>query len=251
MRLRPDVTYRAHAPLFSWGQNDAAKRHASFFAALKIDRPWQFFMAVESAAGDAWDFFIVDDGVAILHCGDHSTDQCDVIALPFSGPSWLLRLGGQKAIDATHVMARGLLDRVGFYLHFVAAAQIDAAVRILSAIEFKVQLEVFEFRVVDQLRAIPRRDQLSVLHFPYLFWVWLAHMPSGEVLSIEQLDWRSPFWRVSAGQRRRSLARPMPRIAVRPIHRARQNLARQSSLKNHVGLRAFFLLRRNKREAAV
>src|SRR5207244_12152802 len=40
-------------------------------------------------------------------------------------------------------------------------------------------------------------------------------------------------------------------IAVRPIHRARQNLARPSSLENHVSLRAFFFLRRDKHKAPV
>src|SRR5947208_4927224 len=98
-------------------------------------------MTVERASGNARDFFVVDDGVPVLYNGDHPPDQRDVIGLPFSRPSWLLRRGSQKTVDSTHVMATRLLDRIGFYLHFVAAPQVDAAVGILSAIEFDVQLE--------------------------------------------------------------------------------------------------------------
>src|SRR2546430_10607283 len=41
------------------------------------------------AARDAWDFFVIDDGLAILNDGDPTPDQPDIEALPFP------RLAGQ------------------------------------------------------------------------------------------------------------------------------------------------------------
>src|SRR2546429_2180459 len=90
-------------------------------------------MTVERASGNARDFFVVDDGVPVLYNGDHPPDQRDVIGLPFSRPSWLLRRGSQKTVDSTHVMATRLLDRIGFYLHFVAAPQDRKSTRLNSS----------------------------------------------------------------------------------------------------------------------
>jgi hypothetical protein len=54
--------------------DDAAKHHPAFFAALEIDGARERFVAVESAAGDAGDFFVVDDGLAIQDDCDHAAD---------------------------------------------------------------------------------------------------------------------------------------------------------------------------------
>ena len=142
-------------------------------------------MAVQCPTGDARNFLVVDDGLPVLRHGDHSPDQRDVIRLPFSRLSRQFRRGREKTVNASRVMARRLLNGVGFDLHFVAAAEIHAAVRIRPAIEFDMQLEVFEFRIVNQLRTIPRRDQLAIFDFPYLLGIWFAHLPAREIFSVE------------------------------------------------------------------
>src|SRR5215472_9011001 len=148
-------------------------------------------------------------------------------------------------------MAWRLVDRVGFDLHFIAPAQINAAVGLLSAIKLNVQLEVFVLRVVDQLRSVPRRNQLAIFDLPHFLRAWVAHVPACKVFLVEKVDWFSPFWRLRAHQHWRALACPLPRFAVRTIHSARQSLSIQRSLKNHVCLRALFLFRRNNSELPV
>src|SRR5260370_27093342 len=69
--------------------DDTAIGYVSFFAALKIDGTWQFFVAVEGATGDTGNLLIVDNGLAILKNGDHSPNHRYVEVLPFS------RLPGQ------------------------------------------------------------------------------------------------------------------------------------------------------------
>src|SRR5260370_40612195 len=118
----------------------------AFFTSLEIDRPRQFFVAVERATCDTGNFLVVDDGLAVLNHGDPSTEESDIEALPFSRFAGLLRRRGQETIYAAHVMARRLLDGVCFHLDFVPASQINAAVGIRSTVEFNMQFEVAEFR---------------------------------------------------------------------------------------------------------
>jgi len=158
----------------------------AFFGALQINGTGQFFVAIERTAGDARDFFVVDDSLAILGHGDHSPDERDVVRLPFSRLARLLRRGSQKAVHTAHVMARWLVQRVSLYLNFVAPTQINAAVRFFATVEFHVQLEVFELSLIHQFRAIPRRYQVSVFYFPERRGgAWIQHPPSREIFSVE------------------------------------------------------------------
>ncbi len=88
-------------------------------------------------------------------------------------------------------MAGRLGLRFGFYLHFVTAAEIDAAVCILAAVEFEVQLEVLELVIVDELMAVAGADDGAVLHRP-LRRAGLVRMPAGEVFAVEQRDGFAP-----------------------------------------------------------
>src|SRR5208282_2976474 len=149
-----------------WSYDNVAKGNLPFFAALKIDGPRQFFVAIECAAGDAGNFLIVNHGLAVLDDGDHSADQRDVKRLPRAALARELRRWRQETVDASGVMAGRLRHRVGFDLHFVAPAQIDAAVGHGAAVEFHVQLEIVVLPVVDQFRAIAGRNQFSIFDFP-------------------------------------------------------------------------------------
>src|SRR5207248_4636284 len=91
--------------LFCGRKHDAAKRHAPFLAALQIDRSGQFFVAVQRSARDTRDFFVVDDGLPILHYSDLSPHQRDVIRLPSPRFAWPFQGWIEETIDASHRMA--------------------------------------------------------------------------------------------------------------------------------------------------
>ncbi len=57
----------------------------SIFAALQVDRTRQAFVTIQRAAGDARNFLVIDDGLAILYYGDHASYQRDVEGLPLAG----------------------------------------------------------------------------------------------------------------------------------------------------------------------
>src|ERR1039458_6372533 len=124
--------------LFRGSNHNVPISHSSFFAALKINGPWQFFVAAESPTSDPWNLLVVDDGLAILDNGDHSSDECDIETLPFSGLARQLRRGGKEAVHPTHMVTWWFLRRAAFHLHLATAPQIDAAIRSRSAFELKM-----------------------------------------------------------------------------------------------------------------
>ena len=69
---------------FRWCDDDAPIGDVPLFASLQVDWSGHSFVAVEGAACNSRDFLVVDYGLAILYHGDHSPDQRDVEALPFS-----------------------------------------------------------------------------------------------------------------------------------------------------------------------
>src|SRR5262249_8841729 len=66
---------------------------------LQIKRSWQFFVAVKSSTCYARNFLVVDNNLAILGNGDHSSNQGNVEALPLPGFASHFRGWGQKSID--------------------------------------------------------------------------------------------------------------------------------------------------------
>jgi hypothetical protein len=114
-----------------------------------------FLVAIEDPAGDPRNFLVVDGRPAVLYHGDAATDQRDVESLPFSGFARKLRRGGQEAVHTADVMAGWLVNRIGFHLDFVSATQINPAVGSGGTVEFHMQSEVAELRIVDELRPIP------------------------------------------------------------------------------------------------
>ena len=146
----------------------------SLLAALQINRAGLAFVAVERAAGDARNLLVVDDGLAVQDHGDAPADESDVERLPHIRRTRLFRRGSEEPVHAAGVVAGRLALRLGFDLHFVASAQIDAAVGILAAIELHVQLEILELRVVDEFGAVARGNQGSI---------FARSIPAGRVCS--------------------------------------------------------------------
>src|SRR5713101_5932176 len=166
--------------------------YVAFFTSLEIDGSRQFFVAVERATRDTGNFLVVDDGLAVLNHGDPSTEESDIETLPFYRFAGLLRRRGKETVYAAHVVARRLLDGVCFYLNFVPASQINAAVGGGAAVELHMQLEVFKFGIIDQFRPVSRTYQVTVFDFPHRR-TWSGHLPSCQIFAIEQRNRLAPL----------------------------------------------------------
>src|SRR3954467_8558106 len=91
-------------------------------------------------------------------------------------------------------MARGLLLRVGFNLHFVTSSKINAAIGFLSTIEFDVQLEVLKFGIVNELWAVARFNEVPVFDLPLSRRIRLVRLPSCQVFAIKKFDGLVPLF---------------------------------------------------------
>src|SRR5580765_4803682 len=111
---------------------------------LKIDRPGKFFVAVESAAGDSRYFLFGDNSLAVLDNCHISADERNIERLPLVWPSRLRRIRRKKTIDCPHPMTWGFIKGIVFHLHFVATAEINAAVGIARAVHLHMQFEIRE-----------------------------------------------------------------------------------------------------------
>src|SRR5580704_11193412 len=119
-------------------KRDVPESDVSGLTTLQIDRSAKPFAAVQSATCDARNLLFVNNGLTVLHNGDHASNQHDVVGLPFSWSAPLLRRGSQEAIDASSTHRRPFGLGIVFNLKFVPAAQVDAAIRSWRAIEFNV-----------------------------------------------------------------------------------------------------------------
>src|SRR5277367_1681955 len=146
--------------------DDAAEHHAAFFAALEVDGAGERFVTVESAASNSGNFSVVDDGRTIQYDRNCAADQSNVVRLPLVGGAGGLRGRSEETVNTAQAPLGRISDGIGFELDFIAAAQIDAAVRFRAAIELDVQLEIFKFRVVDQFGAVSGSDEQAIFYFP-------------------------------------------------------------------------------------
>src|SRR6266436_3194222 len=140
------------ASMLQRSQHDIPERDPAMVA-LKINRSRQFFMAVHRASGDSRYFLIGDNRLAILNYSYEAANECYIEGLPDARAPWWLRNGRQETINRTHMMARWFLNRIVFYLHFIAAAKIDAAVGIARAIDINSQFKILELSIRDYIRA--------------------------------------------------------------------------------------------------
>ena len=185
-----------------------AEQDVSLLTTLQVDRAGQAFMTIERAACNPWNLLFIDYGLTILHDRNGAAHERDVKGLPLVGLARQLRCGFEESVNSAGVVAGRLLHRLGFYLHFIAAAQINSAVRVLPDVEFDVQLEIFELGIIDQLGTVSRADQQSIFHFPCWCRVGFVLSPSGQIFAVEQLNGLSPFRSASTFELRSSHATP-------------------------------------------
>src|SRR5688572_5551424 len=86
-------------------------------------------------------------------------------------------------------------------LHFVDAAQIDAAVAARGHADLELQVEVFEFLLGAKIRkTLPRLTgnvgrrpicQHTIFHRPAVLAAVLDDFPPREITAVEQRNWRS------------------------------------------------------------
>src|SRR5258708_19765122 len=116
------------------------------------------------------------------------------------------------------MMTGRFLNRIVFDLHFVTAPQIDAAVGVGSAVELDGQLEILEPLLADDLRTMSRADQRPVFHFPRRRRIRVAHLPSSQILPIEQRNRLSPLSRAFSLENRSPSCGPSPCRSIVPVH---------------------------------
>jgi hypothetical protein len=165
--------------------NNVPESHPSLLATLKVDRPRQLFVAVESTSRDSWDLLLIDNGLTILDNRDHTPDQGDIKGLPFSGPARQLRRGGKESVHPARMVTGRLLRGVGFNLHLVAAPQIDTTVGFWGTVELQVQLEILKFGNSNSLCSPSGANECAVFDLPTACPAWIAKPPAGEILAIE------------------------------------------------------------------
>jgi hypothetical protein len=96
--------------LRSWdGDGDVSEGHLTLFAALQHERRRQSFVAVDGSAGDARNFLVVDDGLAVLYHRYATPYQRGVIGLPNTGGSRQLRVRREVTVNATGMVAGRLI----------------------------------------------------------------------------------------------------------------------------------------------
>src|SRR5258708_186838 len=148
------------------------------------------------------------------------------------------------------MMTGRFLNRIVFDLHFVTVPQIDAAVGVVSAVELGVQLESLEPLLADDLRTMSRGDQRPVFHFPRRRRIRVAHLPSSQILPIEQRNRLSPLRRAFSLEKRCPYGGPCPGRSIGPGERSRESLPVRFSDKDHVGGRTFLFFGRNESDLA-
>src|SRR5437660_6245315 len=187
-----------------------AKSDVIVLAALKIDRPRQFFVAVERPARNAGHFLVINHSLSVLDDGDGASHQRDVEALPFSRLARQLWRGSDETVDAPGMVTGRLLNRIIFNLHFVTAPQINATIGLGAAVELDVQLEILELLLVDDLRTVSWADQRPVFHLPTRRRIRVAHLPPGRFFSLEQRNRFSPLSLAFSWQTSRPSGGPGP-----------------------------------------
>jgi len=163
------------------------------------------FVAIESAAGGAGDFDVVVIDLAVAEDGDATADEGDVEAGPLAEVEVVGR-GRVVAVDRAHFVVREFAA-FGAHLDFVAAAEIDAGVAVVGAVDFDVELEVLEFLggldigsrraafAVDEGVVV---DQLAVAEDPLVVGNIADGFPTGEVFAVEKGLRLGPLFRHGA-----------------------------------------------------
>src|SRR3954469_23995302 len=107
---------------------------------------------------------------------------------------------GEIPINGSGALARSSRFGIILDLHFIAPAQIDAAVGSGRVVEFDVQAEIVVCPNALQVRSPVRADQRTLRDAPFTC-CRTAHPPAGEITVVEQAGRASFNQSLSAAQR--------------------------------------------------
>ncbi len=184
--------------------------HPSLLATLKVNRPRQLFVAVESASRDSGDRLVIDDGLTILHNRNGASHEGDIEALPFSGLARQLRRRGKESIHPARMVTGWFLHGVGFYLHFIAAPQIQATIGLGATVELQMYFEILKRGSGNDLCPLSVANQRAAFNLPIACPPWITKPPAGEILALEQIDGLALFRGDFPLQGGGSMADPIP-----------------------------------------
>ena len=128
---------------FGDGDGDVAVADDAVVVALEEEGAGFGFVAIEGAAGGTGDFDVVVVHFAIAEDGDVAADEGDVKRGPLAEVEGGGGGRGVVAVDGAHFVV-GEFAAFGADLDFVAAAEVDAAVAVVGAVDFDVEFEVLE-----------------------------------------------------------------------------------------------------------
>src|SRR5690606_36514852 len=113
-------------------------------------------------------------------------------------------IGLQKSIDSPDIGVQRLPALVVLDLYLITATQVNPAIAPLLVPELRMQFEVLELLVADQVGTRLGAGQDAILYDPLV--LFPIHLPSTEIFSVEQRDGPVPFWVRGMGQ----LGGPLP-----------------------------------------
>src|ERR1035437_7048623 len=193
---------------------DVAGLHAAGVIALYVEGAGFAFVGIERAARGAGDLLVIDSLDAVANHRQPTAHQSDVEAFPLARRARQLHRRREHAVDTPDAVKLVVgVHLLVLHLDFVAAAQIDAAIAVIGAVEFDVQFEIVELARGFQVGALGFVDQLAVLHRPVIGQSRVGGFPSGEILAVEDWLGGGPRLRRIALEQRRAHAGEIPEHA--------------------------------------
>jgi hypothetical protein len=191
-------------------QNDVAVFNAGVVA-LQINRAGTVHLRPEGASGGAENGLVVDDLDAVEDHGGVALDESDIERLPLAGRLLGVDGGFEATVNGAHVVRVKRLAKTVKDLHFVDAAQVDAAVAFLRQARFGVQREVLKLRDGAEIAVILFRfafflglvvGENAVMNAPAVGRVGFDKAPAVQALAVEQRHGVAEFDAAQVGRGR-------------------------------------------------
>jgi hypothetical protein len=152
---------------------------------LDHERTGFTFVAVERSPRDAGNHLAVDRLFTIEDDGNPPADKRDLHRLPFTRRLRGIGDGVDESINTADAVAVGLLAGAVLDLHFITAAEVEAAVAAFRESELGEELEVIERLFGDEVGARVDVRQQSVLNLPAVLCADVSRLPTGEVVAVK------------------------------------------------------------------